>query len=423
MFKSDIFGRIIILLLVSTTILFTAASCNWNPFSKSSSASVVGMLKQDPSVKADTFGKINAVKAINGKTDVDGLTNLSVLKVVQLKSNQLFALTQEKGVFKTTDGGKVWQRIYVLPVVYTEEKEKIKEMESAFKRNDEIQVTNFWVDAEKPDIIYLSARDNGVGKIFKTTDGGKNVREIYSSTGDTETSIDFVVVDPNTETTVYALTSKNTLLQSLDGGATWKKINDYTKDKDKIIQIGILPISKNFFILSDKNGLSTSLDGTTWTKSKLIKTKTDAQAPVPQDTKLQEIQRKVLPTTLPAFKQYQKIIPVAINPTTEGEVAGEMAIILADKEIWFTPDITQGQLTQIKNLPIEGEKVQVQDIIYDPVQGMQKLYVASGNRLLVSENGGETWANKKIGVEGIGFISRIVIDPINPEIIYLALRK
>ncbi len=412
--------KIALLSLISVVVLFTAASCSWNPFSKGdSSASVLGIIKQDPNIKANTFGKINAVKAINGKTDPDGLTNLSVVKISQVDSNTLFALTQEKGVFKTSDAGKSWQRIYVFPVTYTEDKDKVKEMEAAFKRNDDIRVTNFWVQFDKPNTIYISAKHGDSGKIFKTTDGGKTVKEVYVSTGVESSSVDFVVIDPNTETTVYGLTSKNTLLQSLDGGETWKKINDYIKDKDRIIQIGILPLSKDFFTLSEKNGLSTSTDGTTWEKKVLTKKKEDATQPVSADTKVQQIQRKILPQTLAPFKQYQKIIPIT-NDSTE---ADEPAIILADKEIWFTSNLVGGTLTQIKNLPIEGDKVQIQDIAVDPVLGIQKLYVASGNRLLVSDNGGETWANKKLTVEGIGNISRIVIDKTNPEVIYLALRK
>jgi photosystem II stability/assembly factor-like uncharacterized protein len=412
--------KIALLSLVSVAVLFTAASCSWNPFSNNNvSVGILGIIKQDPAVKANTFGKINAVKAINGKTDPDGLTSLSVVKVSQVDTNVLFALTQEKGVFKTSDAGKTWQRIYVFPVTYTEDKDKVKEMEAAFKRNDDIQITNFWVQFDKPNTIYISAKDGNVGKIFKTTDGGKTVREVYVSTGIESSSVDFVVIDPTTETTVYGLTSKNTLLQSLDGGETWKKINDYTKDKDRIIQIGILPLSKNFFILSEKNGLSTSIDGTTWEKKVLTKKKEDAEQPISADTKIQQIQRKILPQTLPAFNQYQKIIPIA----TDGLTPEEPAIILADKEIWFTTNLVNGTMTQIKNLPIEGEKVQIQDIAVDPILGTQKLYVASGNRLLVSDNGGETWANKKLSVEGIGNISRIIIDKVNPDIIYLALRK
>jgi hypothetical protein len=57
------------------------------------------------------------------------------------------------------------------------------------------------------------------------------------------------------------------------------------------------------------------------------------------------------------------------------------------------------------------------------VLGIQKIYVAINNKLLVSENGGETWANKKIGVEDIGIISKILIDKENNDIIYLGLQK
>jgi photosystem II stability/assembly factor-like uncharacterized protein len=416
---SWVFKKIALLTLISISILFTAASCNWNPLAKNPPPVILGMLKQDLSVKTDGFGKINSVKAINGKVDNDGLTNLSALKITQVDANLVFVLTKEKGVFRSSDAGKSWQRIYIFPVFYTEDKDKVKEMEASFQRNDEVQITNFWVDFEKPDIIYFSAKDGNVGKVFKTVDGGKNVREVYVSAGEESSSIDFVVISPLDGATVYALTSKNTLIQSIDGGLTWRKINDYTKDKDKIIQIGIFPTSKQFFTLSEKNGFSTSVDGISWTKKKLTKTVEDAQNPTSQDTRIEQIQRRFLPQTLPAFKQYQKIIPVV----STSEPQKESMIVLADKEIWYTDEIDTGNLTQIKNLPVEGDKVQIQDIAVDPVLGLQKIYVASGSRILMSDNGGETWSNKKIGVDNIGVIARISVDKTNPDTIYLALRR
>ena len=416
-----------LLSFVSITILSTAASCNWNPFASNSGNNNLlgGMLKQDPSIKANSFGKINAVKAINGKTDPEGLTGLSVLKTVQINKDLIYILTQQKGVFKTIDAGKSWQRVYVFPVVYTEEKDKQKELENSLKRNDDLVVTNFWVQADKPNIVYISAKDNNVGKIFKTIDGGKTSKEIYASLSSEASSVDFVVMNPNSDDIVYALMSKNTLIQTSDGGKTWQRINDPLKDKDRIIQIGILPMSQQFYILSEKNGLSTSIDAASWSKVKLSKTKADAVVEQPEDTKLQKIQRKVLPTTLPAFKQFQKIIPISplAGETSTDKAITEPAILLADKEIWFTDDLNTGSLTQIKNIPIEGDKIQIQDVAVDPILGIQKIYVASGSRLLVSENSGQTWANKKINVEGIGTISRITIDKTNPEILYLALRK
>jgi photosystem II stability/assembly factor-like uncharacterized protein len=417
----NIFRKLALVSLISVAVLGTAASCSLNPFApQESSSSVFGMLKQDPSIKQDTFGKINNVKAINGKVDSEGLTGLSVTKIKQINSKILFALTVEKGVYKTSDAGKSWERIYIYPVNFTTDKDKQKELEAQLKKNDDLQVTNFWVsenEENKQELIYFAVRENKTGKIFKTENGGRDVKEVHSEINQ-ETSVDFVVIDPQSDDHVYALLDRNALIQTLDGGKTWQKLNDYTNAKDKIMQIGILPGSNTFFIFYEKIGLFTSEDGQKWKKQPISKTAEDASVEKSDDTAVEKVQRRVAPKTLPAFKQYQRIIPVDV-----GEGDPKPAIMLADKEIWFTQDLAEGKFIQIKNLPVQSDKIVIQDVAVDPELGIQKIYVATGSRLLVSENAGETWANKQIGVNGIGTISRVVIDKENPEVIYLAVRK
>lgn len=411
--------KIALISLISISILGTAASCSLNPFGGNDTASTIhGILKQDPSIKKDVFGKINSVKAVNGKVDVDGLTNLSITKIVQEDSNVLYALSVEKGLYKTDDAGKTWQRIYIYPINFTEDKDKQKELEAQFKKNDDLIVTNFWVSQNNPNLIYIAAKENNTGKIFKTINGGKTVTQVHTEIN-TDTSVDFVVIDPDSDERVFALLNRNALIQTVDGGETWKKIPDYGNSKDKILQIGIFPGSNIYYMLYEKLGLAISEDGQNWVKQPISKLKEDASEEKSDDNTVEKIQRKVLPKTLPPFKLYQRIIP--IDSTNDSE--GGSAILLADKEIWFTSDLAEGQFVQIKNLPVQSDKIVIQDVAVDPVLGVQKIYVATGDKILVSENAGETWAIKNIGIKGIGLISRIVIDKQDPEVLYLGLRK
>jgi hypothetical protein len=427
----SVFRRIAILVFASLAILSTAASCSLNPFGSKSPAGFYGILKQDPLVKKDTFGKINAVKTINSKVDPTGLEPLSITKLEQINKDTLFALTREKGVFRTIDGGKNWQRIYTFPVVYTEEKEKQKQLEEDLKKNDELTITDFYVDPANTKLVYMSANSGKKGKIFKTEDGGKTVREVYSEING-ETSVDFVVIDPSESNHVYALLNKNALIATNDGGKTWQKINDYTKEKDKIMQIGFLPDSGNFFILYEKLGLATSNDGLKWTKQNIVKKQPEPETPEPPietDTskttwgKIKDkvyqgttTAKKIIKNLLPPFKLYQKLIP--IGSTEDGK---KPAILIADKEIWITDDVITSQFTQIKNVPVQDDKVDYNDVAVDPFVGPQKIYLAIGNKLLISDNGGESWYNKNLGVENNGQITQIVLDKTEPNTIYLSL--
>src|SRR5262249_13666536 len=75
----------------------------------------------------------------------------------------------ERGVYKTSDGGKTWQQV--------------------FKINDDTGFSDIAMDPESPDILYAAAYErrrtpfgfNGGGPnsaIYKTTDGGANWKKL-----------------------------------------------------------------------------------------------------------------------------------------------------------------------------------------------------------------------------------------------------
>src|SRR5579863_6976320 len=124
------------------------------------------------------------------------------------------------GVYKTTDGGKIWTKVGL-----TETR----------------QISRVRVDPHDPNIVYVGALGHVWGPnpergLFKSTDGGKTWTKILfrnDSTGLAE-----VVIDPNDSRTIYAafwqagrkpwqLVSGGAgsgIFKSTDAGATWKEI-------------------------------------------------------------------------------------------------------------------------------------------------------------------------------------------------------
>ena len=422
--SNSILKRILIVLFITVSILSTAASCSLNPFSKAVS---LGVLKQD--LNKNSFSKINSIINLNGKSDVEGLTNLPIIKTFQATKDILFIQT-EKAVFKTNNAGKNWQRIYIFPVNYSEDKDKAKEITIQLNKNNDVIIQDFWVNSENLNTIYFAVKYQNIGKIFKTTDGGKNTQEVYSS--DESTSVGYVVIDPNDEDHIYALLNQNALIQSKDAGKTWQKISDKALETDKIIQIGILSDNQTFFVLYEKLGLFISSDGTKWQKLILrkniykenaTKTKSSAATLIQNiQTRTQKVfndtQQAIAPETTKPFNSYSKII--FGNPAIT-DIQSKSAILIADKEIWVTPDITTQPLTQITNIPTQDTKAEIRDVAVDTKNSPNTIYVAIENRLWVSQNNGETWANKNIGLENIGYINKITIDATDSNIIYLSL--
>jgi photosystem II stability/assembly factor-like uncharacterized protein len=419
--KHNIFHKFLVVLFTTICVLSTAASCSLNPFSGNQVAyTTLGILKNSPETQG--FQKINSVKLINGKSDNEGLSGLSVIKVKQQSADTIFIQTLEKGVFKTTNGGQDWSRIYVFPVEYTDDKEGVKILEAQLKRNEDLVVNDFWVSSQDNNVFYIAAKEGAQGKIYKTTDGGRTMKEVYTEINNEGSSVDYVVIDPQNEDHVYALLNANTLIHTLDAGSTWQKLNNYSSEGDKITQIGLLADNRSMFILYQKAGLSSSVDGIKW--NKLVINKFTPPEPRNPNETLKEtatnvisnLQDKIAPEISNPFSTYTKFIPIG-NPST----ARKPAIVLADKEIWLTSDFGKAQFVQLNSLPVQDAKLNVQDVQVDSSAALPKIYVAIGNKILVSENNGKSWSNLPINIDGIGPISNIILNPQDPQTIYLSL--
>ena len=132
----------------------------------------------------------------------------------------VFGPNSERGVYKTTDGGKNWRR-----VLY---------------RNDSTGITDLVLDPNNPETIYAAfwqawrtpwqLVSGGAGSgIFKSTDGGEHWTEITRNPGLPQGVIGNVglAVSPSNSNKVWAIVEADSggVFRSSDGGATWTRTN------------------------------------------------------------------------------------------------------------------------------------------------------------------------------------------------------
>ena len=128
--------------------------------------------------------------------------------------------TAGNGMYRSTDGGKTWTDAGLKDTRY---------------------ITAIIVDPRNPDIVIASARDYltaGPGRgIFRTTDGGKSWAKFFFK--DVQTSVVDMVAAPDDVRIVYAATynlqispeqrralgSNSQILKSTDAGATWQQLS------------------------------------------------------------------------------------------------------------------------------------------------------------------------------------------------------
>ncbi|MGB9464584.1 MAG: hypothetical protein WBR10_05685, partial [Candidatus Acidiferrum sp.] len=149
----------------------------------------------------------------------------------------LWGPNPDRGVYKTTDGGKTWNQV--------------------LKINDDTGVSDIAMDPESPDTLYAAAYErrrtpfgfNGGGPdsgIYKTVDGGATWKKLskglpYENGGDTgRIGLEVYRRDPNI---VYAIVQheKGGTYRSEDKGETWKKMGETNPRPSYYSQIRVDP--------------------------------------------------------------------------------------------------------------------------------------------------------------------------------------
>jgi photosystem II stability/assembly factor-like uncharacterized protein len=149
----------------------------------------------------------------------------------------LWGANPERGVYKSSDGGKTWSQV--------------------LKINDDTGVTDIAMDPESPDILYAAAYERrrtpfgfdggGPGSaIYKSTDGGANWKKLtkglpYENGGDTgRIGLDVYRRDPNI---VYAEIQheRGGTFRSEDKGETWKRMGETDPRPSYYSQIRVDP--------------------------------------------------------------------------------------------------------------------------------------------------------------------------------------
>jgi photosystem II stability/assembly factor-like uncharacterized protein len=234
------FGRFL-LVVFSILLITTAAGAQYNPVSFSAMKwRLIGPHRA---------GRVTCVAGIPGKPAIyyfgtpgggvwkttDGgrvwkpifddarVASIGALALAPSDPNVIYVGTGEEtagnGMYKSTDGGKTWTHAGL---------------------RDERYITAILVDPRDPNIVIASARDYraaGPGRgVFKTTDGGKTWNKVFFK--DDKTSVVDMVASPDDPRIVYAATynlvidpnqrralgGDSQILKSTDQGTTWQQI-------------------------------------------------------------------------------------------------------------------------------------------------------------------------------------------------------
>ncbi len=161
-----------------------------------------------------------------------GLSDTQVISKIRIhpdNSNLVYAAAlghvagsnEERGVFRSTDGGKTWEK-----VLYRSNKAGAIDL-SMDPNNPEVLFAAIW---EAYRISYKMSSGGPDSGLFKTSDGGETWTEITRNPGMPSGIIGKigVVVSPADSNRVYAIVENDNggVFRSDDGGDTWDKVNE-----------------------------------------------------------------------------------------------------------------------------------------------------------------------------------------------------
>lgn len=146
---------------------------------------------------------------------------------------KLWAASEDRGLYKTSDGGKTWKKI-----LYVDADTGCSDVDID-PQETQIVYAGMWTFRRTP----WSLKSGGPGSgLYRSADGGKNWERIKEGMPEGELGRIAVAVSPARPSTVWALieAKKTALCRSDDAGRTWASVNTSDMVKERPFYFSLL---------------------------------------------------------------------------------------------------------------------------------------------------------------------------------------
>ncbi len=279
--------------------------------------------------------------------------------VMDPSDNKAIYWASSQGLFYTYDGAASWQVATALGPV---------------------AINDIAVDFNSKCVIYVSSGN----KVYKSTDCNRSWSQVYFD-NNIALKIKAIIVDHYDGKNVYIGTSRGEIIKSSDSGTSWQTIKRFDRDVEKVI---MSPKDSRVIFAVIEGGIifRTQDSGNSWNN---LKEKSDE---------------------LKNMKTFKDLAAV-------GDEKNTLLLVTVSELLKSTDDGESWEKIKLITPSREGT---INSATVSP-KNTAEIYYITNTTFFRSFDGGENWTTKKLPTSGAGW--KLLIDPIDPKIIYMGARK
>lgn len=288
-------------------------------------------------------------------------------------SNIIYIGTLKNGLYRTTDQGENWEKMYFPP----------------------IKAYGLAVDPSNGDRLYASGVYGNVSKLYASENAGSDWKEIYTEPG-AGSVMTALAVDPHNTRHILAANSNGVVIESMDQGNSWKNVNTFN---GAVTQISFMQKAPGtvLVLIQGKDIVVSRDNGVTWpTKETGV---------------------------LPAVTFSNETDPTSVVPTEQNTILIDQYIpglLYTGTNEGLYRSYDYGTTWEALNILESSKEFPIRAVAVNPRNSQEIVYTA-GSALYRSLDNGTTWSTTKLDIKRP--VRILQFDPNNPSTIYIGLKK